>query len=148
MESGYNGVGYRNSVPSFAIVKLNFRLVAGQEPKKIIPLIKKFIRASVPDYVDVTVSADDMAESSRLSIENPYAKKADKILGKVFKKKVLYKYSGGTLPIFVEILRTLKIPIVSVPLANEDCRMHAPNENFEVSLLKKGLQFSREFLKK
>ncbi len=30
-------------------------------------------------------------------------------------------------------------------MANEDCNMHGANENFKISLIKKGLKFSKMF---
>ena len=148
IESGYNNVGFRNSVPSRATIKLNFRLVSGQNPVRVAKLLKQFVWQNVPLYVEVSTHAGHAALSSKLDTSNQYVKRAEEKLSKAFGKRVVYKYSGGTLPIAAEVDKVLKIPQVYAPLANEDCNMHGANENFEISLLKKSLRFSRGFLGK
>ena len=56
-----------------------------------------------------------------------------------------FKFSGGGLPIVTLFDQILKMPNVLVPLGNEDCAMHAPNENYDLKYLDKSLSFSREF---
>jgi acetylornithine deacetylase/succinyl-diaminopimelate desuccinylase-like protein len=42
----------------------------------------------------------------------------------------------------------LNIPTISVPLANDDCAMHAVDENFNLDNIEKGINFSRIFFSK
>ncbi len=41
--------------------------------------------------------------------------------------------------------RLLDVPQVLLPLGNEDCLMHAANENIRIENVKKGLAFSSRF---
>lgn len=148
MELGYTGEGYRNAIPSWARVKLNFRLVASQDPEKIAEDFKVYARKNIPDYADVEIDMATPWKGIKLNIDNTYIGRAKHILETVYDTKVLFKYCGGGLPIVTSFHDQLGIPQVLVPLANEDCNMHAVNENFLISQLEKSLQFSETFFSK
>jgi acetylornithine deacetylase/succinyl-diaminopimelate desuccinylase-like protein len=67
---------------------------------------------------------------------------------KSFNMKPVFKFSGGGLPIITYFNDILKFNNVLVPLGNDDCRMHAINENFRIEYIEKGLDFSKNFLKR
>jgi len=150
IESGYTGKGYRNSVPSKAIIKFNFRLVPDQDPDEILDDFKRYVKAVLPDYVSHEFSVPESTEGSvkpiRISVKNKYIEKTKEVLGKVYKKEIYYDFNGATLPIVVDFERILKSSIVMVALANADCNMHAVNENFDLQSLEKALEFSNKFL--
>lgn len=148
IQSGYTGEGYRNSVPAISKAKINFRLVKNQVPDQIAELFKKHIAKAVPEYADYELEITDPYEGTKLNPENKYTQKAEKILEEEFGKKVIFEYSGGGLPIVTLFDEIMKIPQVVVNLANEDCGMHAPNENFNIEILEKGFNFSRRFFSK
>jgi acetylornithine deacetylase/succinyl-diaminopimelate desuccinylase-like protein len=150
IESGYTGIGYRNSIPSQTIVKFNFRLVPNQEPAEILEKFKEFTRQSLPEYVDFEFSKPEKTEGTvkpiMLDPNNVHTKKATKLLEKIYHKKVLYDFNGATLPIVVDFTNILKTDMLMVALANEDCNMHAVDENFDLQSLEKALEFSYNFL--
>ncbi len=150
LESGYTGNGYRNSVPSFAVLKFNFRLVPNQDPEKVLIDFKNYVRSALPNYVEFEFSLPESTEGSvkpiRLVPGNNYHKKAEKLLSEIHKKQLYYDFNGATLPIVVDFQNILKSDILMVALANDDCNMHAVNENFDLQSLKKALQFSNQFL--
>jgi len=148
LESGYNGEGYRNSLPPKATVKLNFRLVKSQKIEEVIGGVKKFIKENLPDYVDYEIKVGNQFEGIKLTIDNEYVVKAIDILEKAYNQKPLFKYCGGGLPIITFFNDVLKLKQVIVPLGNEDCAMHAVHENFRLDNIEKGLKFSYDFLKK
>lgn len=150
IESGYTGKGYRNSIPSSTTIKFNFRLVNDQKPDKILKLFKLWVKKTLPGYVDHEFLIPDKTEGTvipvRIDINNPYVKKSKEILQQVYKKEVYYDFNGATLPIIIDFKEVLKTDLVMVALANEDCNMHAVNENFDLQSLKKALEFSNKFL--
>lgn len=148
IDAGYTGIGYRNSVPGKAVAKLNFRLLPEQEPKKILRTLTTFIGSNIPDYVKATLYAKDSSKGIRLTTESEFVERAKLAMREVYKKEPLLKHCGATLPIVYEFDRLLKIPQVLAPLANEDCRMHATDENYELGHLKKALALSRIFFTK
>jgi acetylornithine deacetylase/succinyl-diaminopimelate desuccinylase-like protein len=146
LKSGYTGEGYRNSVPAQASLKMNVRLVEKQKPNEIILLFENFVKQTLPNYCDYTFETSDSYEGIKIDFSNEFAKKAIGVMTKVYTKKPVLKFCGGSIPIVNNFHDILHIPSVLVPLGNEDCAMHAANENFRVNYIKKGLDFSYEFL--
>lgn len=145
IKAGYVGEGYRNSIPGSATAKINVRLVKSQEPAKLFNLFEQFVRESLPSYASYTLQFDHAHNAIKLDTNNKYLQKASKTLGAVYKQKPLLAYSGGAIPIVELFTNSLKIPTILANLANEDCNMHGPNENFDSEFVKKGLEFSRQF---
>lgn len=146
MQSGYVGEGYRNSVAATATAKVNFRLVKNQNPEEVAKSFAVYMQSLAPRYADVRVEYSDPYEGIKLKTDNKYIEKARTVLSEVYKAEPIFKYCGGGLPIVTLIDELFQIPQVLLPLANEDCRMHAVGENYRVDLIEKGLQFSESFL--
>lgn len=146
IETGYNGIGYRNAIPAQARAKINFRLVKRQNPGKIMELFRKYVERMIPDYADFQIDVADTFEGVKLNVNNKYIKKCIKVQKQAYQIEPIHKYIGGGLPVVTYFDEIMKVPVVSAPLANEDCNMHAVNENFEIASLQKGLEFSRIFL--
>jgi acetylornithine deacetylase/succinyl-diaminopimelate desuccinylase-like protein len=146
IETGYNGVGYRNIVPSEIRTKFNFRLVAHQDPKKIFEEFSKFIKDNISDAVTYELSEADFVEAVKVDINNEYVRKVQKIITDVYGKEPIINFVGGTLPVVNSFKDHLHIPIVSVPLSQEDCGMHSPNERLLLDAFKRGVNFSIQAL--
>lgn len=143
--SGYLGDGYRNGIPATASVKLNFRLVKSQDPAKVVEIFRNYLKATLPSYVEYDFIVKDPYEGIKLNTENEYVKKAVGVWEKVAGKKPLFKYVGGGLPIVTLFNDVLKVAQVVTPLANEDCAMHAVQENIKIVNVERGLAFSQMF---
>jgi acetylornithine deacetylase/succinyl-diaminopimelate desuccinylase-like protein len=148
LQSGYVGNGYRNSIPSSATAKINFRLVKNQKAEVIVDLFENYCKKMTPDYVDGKLEFHHLHEGIKLDINNEYIHKAEKLLAESYGVPPLKKYSGGGLPIVTYFDDLLHVPQVLVPLANEDCNMHGVHENFDKKFLEKALDFSKKFFSK
>ena len=148
LSSGYTGVGFRNSVPHTATAKLNFRLVPEQDPREIAKKVSLYIKQISPKHAEVIFKAGESSKGVRLDVENEYTGNVKKMMEKIYKKKVLVKHCGATLPIVTEIDRLLGVPQILAPLANEDCRMHAVDENYEIGHARKALALSWSLFEK
>jgi len=145
---GYMGQGFRNGIPATATAKINFRLVAHQNPTKIAKAFEKYVRSILPAYVDFTFEFKTPYNASKIDTKNKYVERAQKVLEVAYGSTPIYKYVGGGLPMVNSFEKALKIPSVLVPLANEDCAMHAANENFALTNVEQALRFSALFLGK
>ena len=145
LRSGYMGEGYRNSIPGYAEAKFNFRLTPNQDPERCAQVFKEYVENTVPSYCEVEVVLNEAFEGVELDYENVYVDKAVKILDRVYDKEVLHKHCGAIVPIVVLIADILKIPQAVIPLGNEDCNMHAANENYDISFVENALEFSEKF---
>ncbi len=143
--SGYHGEGYRNSIPGSATAKINVRLVKSQEPEKLFNLFEQFVKKELPEHASYTLQFDHPHNAVKLDLSNKYVTKASELLKQVYGQSPLFTYSGGAIPVVDTFTNTMKIPTLLVNLANEDCNMHGVDENFDIDLIKKGLEFSRRF---
>ncbi len=147
IQSGYTGVGFRNSIPGRATAKMNLRLVHNQKPDDIVKKFKAFVAENLPSYCSFTFEGDESCPAVHLNAEGPIFEKATKLMEDVYKDSVLHKYCGATIPLAVLFEESLQIPQLYIPMANEDCNMHGADENFTIDLIKKGLAFAEAFLK-
>ncbi len=143
--TGYNGAGFKNSIPCRAIAKLNVRSAPEQDLKKLVEKLKKFLRSRTPKYASLKFVESMAMSGMKMDLTNEFAVRAGKILKEVYKTELVVKNGGGTLPIAIGFRDILKAPQVLVPLANEDCNVHADSENISFDAVKKGLLFSARF---
>ena len=142
VHSGYTEVGYRNSIPATSIIKLNIRLVAGQNPGTVQEQLREYIGSIVPEYVSYELSFDESCAAVKIDISDHIFDTIQKILTDVWGQKPVNKYVGGSIPIVTTFQEVLQVPIIMLPLGNEDCNMHGVDENFQVEYVRKGLQLS------
>lgn len=146
VQSGYTGDGYKNAIPARATAKINFRLVASQDPRTIAEQFTVYARRMISDYADVTVEIGGMHDSVKLTADEPCVERVAGIIKTITGEEPLNKFCGGGLPIVAEIKCALGIPQVLLPLANEDCAMHGVNENFRQVDLARACMVSRAVL--
>ena len=146
LQTGYMGEGYRNSIPGKAMAKINFRLVESQDNAKVLESVKRFITKVLPDYAEFTLQMENPFRGVKLDLKNDEVNRTKNLLETIYGRKCFFKFSGGGLPIVTLFSEILRIPCVLVPLANEDCRMHATDENYSLAYLEKAMKFSKKFL--
>lgn len=127
--SGYGGEGTKTIIPSRAMLKIDMRLVADQEPEDIFNKLKKHINRYSPDVELIrhgsmkpsrTSYNVDAVDTIKQAVENAYNQ-----------QPVLQPSLGGSLPDYVWT-QILGIPSVLVPYANFDESNHSPNENLNI----------------
>lgn len=146
--TGYNDRGYKNSVPPTATAKINVRTVTGQDQEKIVKCIKEHIANHLPNYVEYELDFSDPFPAMKLDLSNEFALAAIRSIVKIYKHEPRARYSGGGMPVAVTFASELNAPILLVSLGNEDCAMHAANENIDLKYVELGLKFSEDFLGK
>jgi acetylornithine deacetylase/succinyl-diaminopimelate desuccinylase-like protein len=128
--SGYGGPGTKTVIPATATVKMDMRLVPGQEADDIYDRFAAHVTRHAPEVEVVRLGS---MEPSYTPLEHPYAAVVREAVGIGFGTPPIdVPLLGGSLPdaVFTKILG---LPSFLVPYANADERNHAPNENFEVS---------------
>jgi len=145
MQSGYTGVGYRNAIPHKTMIKMNFRFAPGQDPDEMIGIFKNRVTGELPEYVTSTIEISDPYAPIMLITDHPEVARAAKILSEVYSKEAVYRYVGAAIPVVGVFQSLLQIPVIIADLGNEDCNMHGVGENFRLSCIEKGLEFSRLF---
>lgn len=138
---GYTGAGAKTVLPAKAMAKLTFRLVGGQNPKKIRAAFRKFVRAQMPADCKVTFVAQG-GESSGVSVaaDSPYVKAAKTALKAEWGKAPVMSGSGGSIPVVESFKKHLKIDSLLVGFARETDSVHSPNEKYDVESFHRGMR--------
>ena len=138
--AGYTGEGAKTIIPKEATVKFSFRLVEYQKPEKIIKLVKKFIKNQIPKGMRYELKVFGSAAPFYTPINNEYIMKTKEILEKFFGQQVVFDRVGGSIPAAEILQRVFKKPIILTGFILPDCNLHAPNENFDEEMFRKGIE--------
>ena len=145
---GYIEEGYNNIIPGSAEAKINFRFAASQNPMEIINNFKKFVRQNIPEYAQYTITCTEFWPALKINTDTKIIGEIKKLLENSYKKKVVFSFVGGSIPVIGFFRDILKSQVISIPLANEDCNMHGVNENLRLDFVNKSLDFSRRLFSK
>lgn len=143
-DSGYTGVGYRNSIPHKTEVKFNVRLSPIQDVDEMYAKVKSHFENAFPDYVDLEIEYDHGGNGVLLDMDDEWFPLVADLLKESYGEEPVYQFVGGTIPIVTDFKRLFDMPLLMIPFANYDCGMHAANENFDKKVLIPALDFSKK----
>lgn len=127
---GYQGTGPKAVIPARAVVKLDFRLVPEQDPRKINRLFRQYIARITPSTVRFAIRTHLLAKPAIVNQSHPSIRSAAVAYREGFGAMPVFIRSGGTIPVVNTIQETLGIPTVLMGFGLPDDRIHAPNERF------------------
>jgi acetylornithine deacetylase/succinyl-diaminopimelate desuccinylase-like protein len=138
---GYQGAGGKTIVPSDAFVKLSFRLVANQQPSKIIEAVEAFVAANTPAGIDAAIEWEGAGVAPCLvPLDTPAYRALTDAISRAFDGlPVLPTREGGSGP-EAAIQQALGAPMVFLGVGLPDDQIHAPNEKVNLSMLHKGAE--------
>ena len=156
---GYQGEGTKTVIPSKAFAKISCRLVPNQQPDTIKKIVMDTIRARTPkgvkvEFVDqhkgdpyVVVPPD---RSNTPKDQSPVLARAfratEKAVTEVWGRPPIYLREGGSVPIIADIKRKTGLDSVMFGLFLPEDNLHAPNESFNLDVMKKGTETTRRML--
>ena len=156
---GYQGEGTKTVIPSKAFAKISCRLVPNQQPDQIKQLVIDTIRARAPkgvklEFVDqhkgdpyVVVPPD---RSNTPKDQSPVLARAfraaHQAVTEVWGRPPLYLREGGSVPIIADIKRVTGLDSVMFGLFLPEDNLHAPNESFNLDVMRKGTETTRRTL--
>jgi acetylornithine deacetylase/succinyl-diaminopimelate desuccinylase-like protein len=130
--SGYTEQGAKTIIPSFAQVKLDFRLVPDMEPQKQFERLQKHIIDL--GFTNIKVNLIHGEAAARTSPTDPFVQIVTESAKRVFGDVVLNVSSAGTGPMHA-FQKILKVPAVSIGSTYVYSRIHSPNEFTRIDLL-------------
>lgn len=138
--SGYGGPGSKTIIPAKAVMKMDMRLVADQDPDDI---YRKFLAHVAKHAPDVEVRRmEGGVEPSKTSPELPVCKAVVRAVERAFgAPPVVLPTLGASMPDYI-FTKVMGLPSIGVPYANPDENNHSPNENLEVEAFYKGIETS------
>jgi acetylornithine deacetylase/succinyl-diaminopimelate desuccinylase-like protein len=136
---GHTGPGGKTIIPKAAHAKLSFRLVADQEPGKIIESLRAYVDSNLPDGIVATVTERGGVRPCRSAIDSPCVAAARRAMQRAFGTEVLFTKEGGSGP-EADLADILDAPLVFVAVGLDADRIHAPNEYVDLSRLLLGAE--------
>jgi acetylornithine deacetylase/succinyl-diaminopimelate desuccinylase-like protein len=129
-----------NAIPPYARATCQVRYVAGTDPRRLLPTIRRHLDASGFSMVALSPRRDEYFSATRLDPENPWVKWAASSIEKTIgQRPTILPNIGGTLPneVFAEILG---MPTLWIPHSYTACSQHAPDEHLLAPIAREGLQ--------
>lgn len=142
LTSGYQGLGSKTIVPSWAGAKITCRLVPNQRPAKIRKVVCDYLRKICPPTVRLEIEAGHGAEAYLVPPTGAPAQAALRALKKAFNAEPMLMREGGSIPIVNEFKRILGADSLLLGLGLPDDNAHSPNEKFSLDCFAKGQAMS------
>ena len=140
LTSGYQGAGSKTIVPAWASAKLTFRLVPGQQPQRIIPLVARHLKKICPPTVRLEIAPGHGGEPYLVSPTSARAQAALRALKAAFQREPVLMREGGSIPIVTDFKKILGADTLLLGLALPDDNAHSPNEKFDLGCFEKGMR--------
>jgi acetylornithine deacetylase/succinyl-diaminopimelate desuccinylase-like protein len=125
---GYTGPGIKTIIPPRAAVKVSCRLVPKQDPRKILRLIRQFVKARNPDVKFVEEAA---MQPYKAPTTGPLADAVRGAMKFAFGREPVFVREGGSIGAVISMERYLKCPVMFLGLSLPEHGYHAPNENYD-----------------
>ena len=125
---GYQGPGIKTIIPPRAAVKVSCRLVQNQKPKKIMKLIRDFVKAN---NRDVRIQAEAAMLPYKAPTTGPLAGAVRNAMKFAFGREPVFVREGGSIGAVVSMENLLEAPVMFLGLSLPEHGYHAPNENYD-----------------
>lgn len=155
LRSGWTGDQQRTILPPDATAALDIRLVKGNDPEKMVDLVREHVRRQGYTLVNTAPDAEIRRAHGRIArvlhkesgyrayrttMDGPFARIVIKALtAHSARKPVLLPSLGGSLPIHL-FSDLLEVPVIGLPIANHDNNQHQPDENIRIGHLWTGIE--------
>ncbi|WP_055699543.1 MULTISPECIES: dipeptidase [Streptomyces] len=136
---GYQGAGSKTIIPSSALVKLSFRLVAGQDPDRVEEAVRAWAADQVPAGIRHTVTFGAATRPCLTPLDHPALQSVVRAMGRAFGQKIRFTREGGSGPA-ADLQDVLAAPVLFLGISVPSDGWHAPNEKVEIDLLLKGVE--------
>jgi acetylornithine deacetylase/succinyl-diaminopimelate desuccinylase-like protein len=139
MWGGYQGPGSKTVLPSEAHAKLTCRLVAGQDPQRLVAAITDHLERHTPAGVRLSIEpGSEGSRAYRLRADHPGLLAVVAALRTEYQREPWVIGMGGSVPICEAFQRHLGTDTVFFSFAVGDEDIHAPNEFFRLQRFGEG----------
>ena len=138
MWGGYIGAGAKTVIPREARAKLTMRLVAGQDPARIVGIFRDWVAANTPADLHTEIALFGEAPGFEVAPDNPFLGVAREVLGAEYGRPAVLVGSGGSIPVVESLRRILGLDSLLLGFGLDDDQVHSPNEKFDLRCLDHG----------
>jgi acetylornithine deacetylase/succinyl-diaminopimelate desuccinylase-like protein len=137
LTAGFQGAGTKTVIPCEATAKIDMRLVKNQTPEDILAKFRRHAAAMGMGGLEIEKGMQYLP--ARTAIDHPYCLLVRRALGEGFDQEpVVTPVVGGSNPNHVWMER-LGLPMAEVSYGQHDCRMHAPDERYDLDHYRRGI---------
>lgn len=139
LTSGWQGAGSKTVLPAEARAKITCRLVAAQDPKRILRLIEAHVAAHTPPGVTARVEAG-AGEAGPFLVPAGHNSSAvaAQVLAEVYGRAPYRTRLGGSIPVMSTFLDELGVHATMFGFSHDDENLHAPDEFFRLDVFRLG----------
>jgi acetylornithine deacetylase/succinyl-diaminopimelate desuccinylase-like protein len=138
---GYRGPGSKTVLPAEATAKMTFRLVEGQNPKRIRKAFRDFVKARLPKDCRARFKpASGDSAGVRVAEDTPWIAAARIALRDEWGRAPVLIGSGGSIPVVESFKKHLKVDSLLVGFGRAGDQVHSPNEKYDVECYRKGIR--------
>lgn len=125
--SGYGGPGSKTVIPSRAMMKIDMRLAANQDPDDIWRKMERHVHKHAPGVKITRLGPGTAPSKTRpdLPVSQAMIEAVRQAAGT---EPVVLPMLGASMPDYI-FTRVLGLPSIGIPYANPDENNHSPNEN-------------------
>ncbi|MER5478323.1 dipeptidase [Streptomyces sp. NPDC002734] len=136
---GYQGAGGKTIVPSSAMAKLTFRLVAGQDTARIERLVRDWVAERIPAGIRHEIESGGATRPCLTPLDHPALQSLARAMGRAFRQPIRFTREGGSGPA-ADLQEVLGAPVLFLGISVPSDGWHAPDEKVELDLLVKGVE--------
>lgn len=127
MVSGHTGKEHKSLVPARASVKMDFRLVPGQDPENIAQLLRRHLDKH--GFTDIEMVVESFCAPFRSGVDSSYVKALSAAAADVYGTEPAIQITlAGTSPM-EKICKYDQIPVAMIGPGNTESAVHSPNEH-------------------
>jgi acetylornithine deacetylase/succinyl-diaminopimelate desuccinylase-like protein len=119
-------------LPAKAMAKISMRLVANQDPEKIMDAAESHLRSLTPPGVRLEVIRMQGGKPWLTPRDHPVMQAASRAMHRGFGAEPVFIREGGSIPLVSLLEELFGAPCVLMGIGLPDENAHAPNENLDL----------------
>lgn len=135
---GYTGVGSKTIIPASAMAKISMRLVANQDPAKIVESFRQFVADHTPPGIRAEVRVFAESRPVMLSRQSPPMRAAAAAMKEAFGREPVMIRCGASVPVTEMMQRLLGLDAVLLGFGLPEDNLHSPNERLRLEQFHRG----------
>ncbi|RDJ21100.1 M20/M25/M40 family metallo-hydrolase [Bosea caraganae] len=135
---GYIGEGRKTVIPAEAQAKISFRVVAGQDPQRVVQCFRRFLDERRPADAQISLEVLGMEPGIEIPSDTRWMRAVRRALGDEYGKEAILGGCGGALPMVGALKGILGMDALLFSFGLDDDQVHSPNEKFELRCFRQG----------
>ncbi|MBL8161102.1 MAG: dipeptidase [Anaerolineae bacterium] len=146
MAGGFIETGMKGVLPARAFAKISCRLVADQQPDRILQHVRDHILNLAPPTVRVEVTPLSSGSGPAfVDIQTPAMQASIEAYAQGWGKRPVFMREGGSIPVVTDFQQELGLPVILMGFGLNNDGAHGPNEHFVTEMFRKGIHTALYF---